>query len=324
MSNHGYFQAAGQAFGPCTPTQLQRLAAEGTIKPSTLIRRGEHGEWVEAGKVKGMFPTETTGTPKPQTLVAAETVIPKVEPQPLTVHQAAVNAAPTPFSLIKAALLLPFIPIGFWGQASRWRLYREEGIYTEERNRQTKMKRLCAARTSPAVHPLEPSLIEYWQPPARSEQKHYSVSVTIPTKDGDKTRGGIIMPNWRIPGPRMVTEYCFYPGLYTHYIWMHNYVRHDFSDDPFLIELYSGMTITEIEKAVPWISKRAMRAANNDIRHYLNLTDDGRDYGNLNSKITGEPKSPLLHQSDGYLKEERVRSISQFQEIGFQRKRVGC
>ena len=55
MSNHGYFKAAGQAFGPCTPTQLQRLAAEGTIKPTTLVRRGEDGKWVEAGKVKGLF-----------------------------------------------------------------------------------------------------------------------------------------------------------------------------------------------------------------------------------------------------------------------------
>ena len=72
MSNHGYFQAAGKVFGPCTPKELQQLAAEGTIKPSTLVRRGEDGDWFAAGKVKGLFASETADTAKTQSQTMPE------------------------------------------------------------------------------------------------------------------------------------------------------------------------------------------------------------------------------------------------------------
>ncbi len=73
MSNHVYFQAAGLAFGPFTPEQIRLLTAEGTIKSSTLLRRGEAGDWVAAGTVRGLFPAELANATNSQSQAMPET-----------------------------------------------------------------------------------------------------------------------------------------------------------------------------------------------------------------------------------------------------------
>lgn len=304
MSNHGYFKAAGQAFGPCTPMQLQRLAAEGTIKPTTLVRRGEDGEWVEAGKVKGMFPTETAETPKPQSPVAAETDIPKVEPQPLTVHQAAVNATPSPqspFRLIKAALLLPFIPIGFWGQTKRWKLYwageskKIEGFVTQSI--------YVAERIGPARHALEPIKIEYCQLPRKRHSKIYHVVATIQSVKGDSSRT-IEMPNGRIPGPDAVVYAFFYPGLYTYHMANAGYANLEETTKERDIEQHAGLPVPEISSILQMISRMAKSRAERDIAQYNYITDFGDDFSKLND-IFGNRRTNVCHVGSEFIKYSR-------------------
>ena len=301
MLNHGYFQAAGQAFGPCTPTQLQRLAAEGTIKPSTLVRRGEDGEWVEAGKVKGLFPTETAETPKPQSPVAAETEIPKVELQPPTVHQAAVNATPSLFRLIKAALLLPFIPIGFWGQTKRWKLFWAEDPKTISGHISKSI--YVAERIAPALHALEPSRIEYCQLPRKRHAKIYHVIVTIQTANGASSRI-IEMPNRWTPGPSSVVHACFYPGLHNHHMAEAGYVNNGSREKECVLEKFCCMTFPEISKILPLIDRMAKAQADRDIAHYNHITDFRDDLSGLRD-IFGNPKTNVCFVGSDFIDYER-------------------
>ena len=300
MSNHGYFKAAGQAFGPCTPTQLQRLAAEGTIKPSTLVRRGEDGEWVEAGKVKGLFPTETAETPKPPSPVAVETEIPKVELQPPTVHQAAVNATPSLFRLIKAALLLPFIPIGFWGQTKRWKLYWAEVPISTSGHTKTIY---VAKRTDTAKHALEPSLIEYYQSPRRRNKKILHVTAVFQTPGGE-ARKTVEMSNSMIPGPASVEYACFYPGLYTHHMAEQGYVNLGSREKEDVLEKLCSMTFQEISKALPMIDRMAKHQADMDIAHYNRLTDFGDDFSGL-TDVFGNTKTDVCFVGADFIDYER-------------------
>ncbi|MBC7817982.1 MAG: DUF4339 domain-containing protein [Planctomycetaceae bacterium] len=52
MSDFGYYMDGEKAKGPFSPLELRRLAAEGTITSSTLVRRGSDGTWFEAGRFK--------------------------------------------------------------------------------------------------------------------------------------------------------------------------------------------------------------------------------------------------------------------------------
>ena len=65
MSNEFFYQVAGEVLGwyykegadivgPLTPRQLENEVVSGKVQADTLVRRGEHGEWVTAGNVQGL------------------------------------------------------------------------------------------------------------------------------------------------------------------------------------------------------------------------------------------------------------------------------
>ncbi len=60
MSKHDkwYVQINGRTHGPFTSQQLRVQAASGRVTPSTKLRPGKDGDWVEAIKVKGLFPKQ--------------------------------------------------------------------------------------------------------------------------------------------------------------------------------------------------------------------------------------------------------------------------
>ncbi len=67
MADLWFHMKAGHRFGPVTARILRRLAGDGEIKPTDLMSREESGTWVDAGRVKGLFPPVT---PVPRTPAA--------------------------------------------------------------------------------------------------------------------------------------------------------------------------------------------------------------------------------------------------------------
>lgn len=63
MPTNGYYQVMGEIFGPVSPAEMRRLAAEGVITRDTLVRKGEDGEWVLADRVRGLFDKQGNSTP---------------------------------------------------------------------------------------------------------------------------------------------------------------------------------------------------------------------------------------------------------------------
>ena len=62
MSQWFYATSGGQ-MGPVDTAELKRLAAAGTLQPTSLVWREGLAEWVQASKVKGLFgPAEPVGT----------------------------------------------------------------------------------------------------------------------------------------------------------------------------------------------------------------------------------------------------------------------
>jgi len=64
-----YYQIMGEVIGPVSAMELKERAASGQIEQGTLVRKGESGDWVAAGRVKGLFdrPTEKQHSVKPPT-----------------------------------------------------------------------------------------------------------------------------------------------------------------------------------------------------------------------------------------------------------------
>ena len=50
-----YYKLMGEEHGPVSPHQLKQLARTGTITPDSLVRKGAHGDWVLADRVRGLF-----------------------------------------------------------------------------------------------------------------------------------------------------------------------------------------------------------------------------------------------------------------------------
>lgn len=66
MAQAWYIQLDGKAVGPLNSAQLKRLAHGERISPATKIRAGVDGKWLDAARVKGLFPPTT----KPQSASA--------------------------------------------------------------------------------------------------------------------------------------------------------------------------------------------------------------------------------------------------------------
>lgn len=59
MANEWYFQAKGRRFGPISTKLIKQQVEAGRVLPDTLVRKGEEGDWLPAGKVRGLIDTAT-------------------------------------------------------------------------------------------------------------------------------------------------------------------------------------------------------------------------------------------------------------------------
>jgi uncharacterized RDD family membrane protein YckC len=50
-----YIQHQGKTHGPFTSAKLKELVDTAKVSPATLIRKGESGQWIEAGKIQGLM-----------------------------------------------------------------------------------------------------------------------------------------------------------------------------------------------------------------------------------------------------------------------------
>jgi len=57
MTSGWFCQTMGETFGPLSPAELKAKADKGLVTRDTLVRKGIHGEWVAAWRVKGLFGT---------------------------------------------------------------------------------------------------------------------------------------------------------------------------------------------------------------------------------------------------------------------------
>ncbi|MDR1963175.1 MAG: GYF domain-containing protein [Planctomycetaceae bacterium] len=61
-----YYRKGTARFGPVSSSDIKKMAAEGKLVPTDLLRGVGMTEWIAASKVKGLFPkTEPAATPKP-------------------------------------------------------------------------------------------------------------------------------------------------------------------------------------------------------------------------------------------------------------------
>jgi hypothetical protein len=97
MSADWFCKIDGKKHGPLNGQQLKTAVAKGQIKAEHLVRRGQEGPWLPAGKVKGLFPEGTAGpqqsssTGKPP---AGKALPPKAAALPTARSQAAQPAIP--------------------------------------------------------------------------------------------------------------------------------------------------------------------------------------------------------------------------------------
>ncbi|MCH7725698.1 MAG: DUF4339 domain-containing protein, partial [Planctomycetes bacterium] len=54
MSTEWYCKIGDRQFGPVPTQKLRDMAVGGQLTPSSMVRRGENGQWVPADRVKGL------------------------------------------------------------------------------------------------------------------------------------------------------------------------------------------------------------------------------------------------------------------------------
>ena len=59
MAQQWFIRQDDKELGPFTPSRLKTLAQRGRISSDTMVRRGDSGRWIPAGKVKGLCPEIT-------------------------------------------------------------------------------------------------------------------------------------------------------------------------------------------------------------------------------------------------------------------------
>lgn len=76
VSTEWFYQVMGDVIGPLSPAELREHAENSLITPDSFVRKGAHGEWVTADRVKGLFgrspspPRETRVTSRTDNSVA--------------------------------------------------------------------------------------------------------------------------------------------------------------------------------------------------------------------------------------------------------------
>ena len=68
MADQWFYMKGGHRFGPVTPRILRSLAQGGEVRPTDLVSREGSGTWVDAARVKGLFPTTPPAPRIPSTL----------------------------------------------------------------------------------------------------------------------------------------------------------------------------------------------------------------------------------------------------------------
>jgi len=61
MSEGWFCKIGDKKIGPLSVQQLKTIAARGQLRVEHLVRRGDAGPWVAAGRVKGLFPEQSSG-----------------------------------------------------------------------------------------------------------------------------------------------------------------------------------------------------------------------------------------------------------------------
>ncbi|MEN6496498.1 MAG: DUF4339 domain-containing protein [Thermoguttaceae bacterium] len=84
MSQHWYYTQGGQRQGPVTSEKLKELAASGQLVPTDLAWKEGMAQWVEAQKVKGLFPEKPIAPPPapPPLPVGVPSGPPPIPPHP--------------------------------------------------------------------------------------------------------------------------------------------------------------------------------------------------------------------------------------------------
>ena len=78
MTQQWFYSKHGQQQGPVSSEQLKQLAASGQLQPTDLVWKDGMGQWVEARKVKGLFPAQAMSSPQePQNVPQPEATPPQ-------------------------------------------------------------------------------------------------------------------------------------------------------------------------------------------------------------------------------------------------------
>jgi len=118
MVDSWYVKSEGQPKGPFTANQLKKLALQRSISPRTVVRKGAAGRWVQAGRVKGLFPQKAGPASDPtdgaagthQTAEASVNEMPAVlSPNRRVVPRLIVIGCLIVFALVGAAGWLPTV-----------------------------------------------------------------------------------------------------------------------------------------------------------------------------------------------------------------------
>jgi len=65
MSNEYFYARGEEQFGPVSGGQLKALATSGDLEPTDLVWKEGMPEWVEARRIKGLFPSAAAAPTRP-------------------------------------------------------------------------------------------------------------------------------------------------------------------------------------------------------------------------------------------------------------------
>ncbi len=81
MSEEWHYSRGEELVGPVSPAQLRKLAASGQLSPDDLVWKEGMADWVQARKLKGLFPAQPAADVPPPLPVSP--VLPAAPPQSL-------------------------------------------------------------------------------------------------------------------------------------------------------------------------------------------------------------------------------------------------
>jgi hypothetical protein len=86
MASQWFYKVLGEHLGPVSGAELRNLAQRGVVAPDTLVTNTPNGDWVAAGRVRGLFPVPSAAPPVApvvaSALVDAKRSDPSTAPKP--------------------------------------------------------------------------------------------------------------------------------------------------------------------------------------------------------------------------------------------------